>query len=73
MRFGHLLEFHKIPEWYTEYLDYVEMRNLIDEHKQGVKAEKFRKLSSDYILNLLNGVEEFVDYTVLVKNPNEQG
>ena len=44
MRFGSLLEFHKVPEWYTEYLDYIELRNLIDIHKQRIKLGKCAKL-----------------------------
>lgn len=37
MKFGHLFEFHKIPEWYTEYVHYKDLRDLID------KFKKFRK------------------------------
>ena len=51
MKFGHLFEFHKIPEWYTEYLDYVELRSLIDSFKKLNKAEKVRKLKGYYMVN----------------------
>ena len=51
MKFGHLFEFHKIPEWYTEYLDYVELRSLIDDFKKLLKAEKVKKLKGYYMVN----------------------
>ena len=51
MKFGHLFEFHKIPEWYTEYLDYVELRSLIDSFKKLNKAQKVRKLKGYYMVN----------------------
>lgn len=27
MKFGHLFEFHKIPEWYDEYVRYRDLRD----------------------------------------------
>ena len=51
MKFGHLFEFHKIPEWYTEYLDYVELRSLIDDFKKLHKVEKVKKLKGYYMVN----------------------
>ena len=26
MKFGNLFEFHKIPDWYTEYVQYGELK-----------------------------------------------
>ena len=51
MKFGHLFEFHKIPEWYTEYLDYLALRGLIDEFKTLAKQERVRKLKGYYMIN----------------------
>ena len=70
MRFGSLLEFHKVPEWYTEYLDYVELRNLIDVHKQRVKQNKCKKLEGMFNIEI-DEVPEFVDYNLL-KSENPQ-
>lgn len=33
MKFGIQFEFHKIPEWYIEYLDYNKVKSLIKEFK----------------------------------------
>jgi len=33
MKFGQLFEFWKIPEWYTEYMSYIDLREKIDEFK----------------------------------------
>ena len=51
MKFGHLFEFHKIPEWYTEYVDYKELRALIDDFKLLNKVEKVKKLKGYYMIN----------------------
>ena len=51
MKFGHLFEFHKIPEWYTEYVDYKELRALIDEFKALSKVEAVKKLKGYYMIN----------------------
>ena len=68
MKFGHLFEFHKIPEWYTEYLDYVELRSLIDNFKKLHKAEKVRKLKGYYMVNN-RGQIYCIDF---IKNYKEQ-
>ena len=51
MKFGHLYEFHKIPEWYTEYVDYIALRARIDVFKRLVKADAVRKLKGYYMIN----------------------
>ncbi len=38
MKFGQQFEFHKIPEWYTEYIDYLRMKSLAKEFSQNVKS-----------------------------------
>ena len=40
MNFGSLLEHHKIPEWYTEYLSYKELSEEIAEFKISIKHQK---------------------------------
>ena len=34
MKFGQLFEFHKIPEWYTEYIDYKQLKEHISDFKK---------------------------------------
>ena len=71
MKFGHLFEFHKIPEWYTEYLDYVELRSLIDDFKKLLKAEKVKKLKGYYMVNnrgQIYSIDFIKDYKDQVRN-----
>ncbi len=51
MKFGHLLEFHKIPEWYTYYALYNDHKNRINQFKKGTKASLTRKLKGFYTIN----------------------
>lgn len=37
MKFSALFELHKIPEWYGGYIDYKDLSNLINSHKECVK------------------------------------
>lgn len=39
MKFGVQFEFHKIPEWYTDYLDYVRFKQMISAFKKKVKRK----------------------------------
>jgi hypothetical protein len=39
MKFGVQFEFHKIPEWYTDYLDYVRFKQTISKFKKKVKSK----------------------------------
>ncbi len=34
MKFGQQFEFHKIPEWYTDYFDYQKFKKLISAFKK---------------------------------------
>ena len=45
MKFGLQFEFHKIPEWYTMYLDYNLFKDMIDFYKQKTREGQFLKLS----------------------------
>ena len=38
MKFGIQFEFHKIPEWYTEYLDYMRFKHMISTFKKKLKS-----------------------------------
>jgi hypothetical protein len=51
MRFGFLLEFHKIPEWYTQYCLYHDHKKRIDEFRELVKEGTCRKLKGYYTIN----------------------
>ena len=51
MKFGHLFEHHKIPEWYTEYIDYLALKTYITDFKSLRKAEKTRHLKGYYTIN----------------------
>lgn len=39
MKFGKQFDFHKIPEWYSEYLDYQKLKALINQFKKKVKGK----------------------------------
>ena len=51
MKFGHLFEFHKIPEWYTEYVHYRDLKDRISDFKRRLKQDKVRKLKGYYMVN----------------------
>lgn len=51
MKFGHLFEFHKIPEWYTEYVHYKDLRDLIDQFKKFAKEGLVHPLNGYYTIN----------------------
>ena len=51
MKFGHLLEFHKIPEWYTQYCLYNDHKKRIDHFQGMVKKGITRKLKGYYTIN----------------------
>jgi len=69
MKFGNQFEFHKIPEWYTEYLDYQKFKELIKAFKSRLKSkcdaltsqiEKCRNLEDSIILLTIS---EFAGWT----------
>ena len=39
MKFGMQFEFHKIPEWYADYFDYMKFKLLISTFKKKVKCK----------------------------------
>lgn len=51
MKFGHLFEFHKIPDWYTEYVQYRELKTRIDTFKAMKKNGTIDKLKGYYMIN----------------------
>ncbi len=38
MKFGAQFEYHKIPEWYSDYLDYKRFKRLIKRFKHKVRG-----------------------------------
>ena len=44
MKFGQLFEFHKIPDWYTEYVQYGELKTRITFFKNLTKEGQVDKL-----------------------------
>lgn len=50
MKFGNLFEFHKIPEWYNEYLDYKKFARFIESHQQMVHSKDLFKLDGVFFL-----------------------
>ena len=46
MKFGEQLEYHKIPEWYTMYLNYESFKHKIE----SFKSHKYHKLPGLYVL-----------------------
>lgn len=51
MKFGLLFEFHKIPEWYTEYVHYTDLRDLIDQFITFRKKGFVVPLAGFYMIN----------------------
>ena len=51
MKFGHLFEFHKIPDWYTEYVHYRELKMRIDSFKAMKKTGSVKQLKGYYMIN----------------------
>ena len=51
MKFGHLFEFLKIPDWYTEYLHYNELKDKISEFKHMCKQGEAKQLKGYYMIN----------------------
>jgi hypothetical protein len=38
MKFGIQFDFHKIPEWYSEYFDYLRFKQLSKDFEERVKS-----------------------------------
>ena len=51
MKFGQQFEFHKIPEWYDEYLDYENLKYLLRRFSGNVEYGTLVKLPGFYTIN----------------------
>ena len=51
MKFGHLFEFHKIPDWYTEYVQYRQLKLRIDDFKALKNTGLVKQLKGFYMIN----------------------
>lgn len=51
MKFGVLFEFHKIPDWYTNYVQYGELKSRITAFKSYVEEGQADKLKGYYMIN----------------------
>ena len=51
MRFGQQFEFHKIPEWYDEYLDYENLKAILKKFQGDVEYKTLIKLPGYYTIN----------------------
>ena len=49
MRFGEQFEYHKIPEWYNNYLNYESLKKKIELFKEKQKAGDYMKLPGLYL------------------------
>jgi SPX domain protein involved in polyphosphate accumulation len=50
MKFSKQLEYHKIPEWYNNYLKYEELKESIYKFKKDITDGKCATLDGYYIL-----------------------
>jgi acyl-ACP thioesterase len=41
MKFGIQFDFHKIPEWYSEYFDYLRFKLISKDFSERVKSKSF--------------------------------
>ena len=48
MRFGEHFESLKIPEWHNMYLDYEELKRIIDDFIDSIKTRHCMKLTENY-------------------------
>jgi SPX domain protein involved in polyphosphate accumulation len=51
MKFGQQFEFHKIPEWYTDYFDYQKFKKLISTFKKKISGRITSHIYSHTSLN----------------------
>jgi len=72
MKFGHLFEFHKIPDWYTEYVHYNELKNKITEFKAMKKSGHVRQLKGYYMVNK-RGQLYSIDFIKLTHRDSRKG
>ena len=50
MKFRIQFDFHKIPEWYQEYFDYLGFKHLANEFTERVKNDECQKLNGLYAI-----------------------
>ena len=53
MKFGKLFELHKIPDWYTEYAQYGELKARITLFNASVASGELERLKGYYMINKL--------------------
>ena len=66
MRFGHLFEYHKIPDWYTEYVNYKDLKDKVVEFKRLRRSGATKRLKGYYMINRqgqLYCIDFIQDYT----------
>lgn len=51
MKFAAQFEFHKIPEWYDDYLAYKRLKQLLSKFSARVESHKAQKLNGVYYLS----------------------
>ena len=51
MKFGNLFEFNKVPDWYTEYVQYVELKRRINLFKNLSESGEVERLKGYYMIN----------------------
>ena len=48
VKFGETYEFHKIPEWYNDYINYQVLKKKIEKFKAERKAGNYMKMKGYY-------------------------
>ena len=66
MKFGEQFEYHKIPEWYNQYLSYEGFKKKIEQFKIQQKGGDFVKLPGMYIY--LIGSSRLVSLSLQAEN-----
>jgi hypothetical protein len=52
MKFAAQFEFHKIPEWYDEYLQYKRLKQLLWKYSSRIEQDQAYRLKGVYYLSL---------------------
>ena len=72
MKFGHLFEFHKIPDWYTEYVHYKELKGRIEQFKALIGEGQTKSLKGYWMINK-NGQLYSIDFIKDMKAAKADG
>ena len=72
MKFGHLFEFHKIPDWYTEYVHYKELKGRIEQFKALIGVGQTKSLKGYWMINK-NGQLYSIDFIKDIKSAKTGG